>query len=39
LQASSAAAAPAQEFSGLLAEDIRTQFPSERRADRLSIVR
>ena len=29
----------AQEFSELLADHIRTQFPPERRSDRLSIVR
>jgi LysR family nitrogen assimilation transcriptional regulator len=29
----------AQEFSGILAEHIRAQFPPERRADRLAIVR
>jgi len=29
----------AQEFSGILAEHIRAQFPSERRSDRLAIVR
>ena len=29
----------AQEFSGLLAEHIRARFPSERRSDRLAIVR
>jgi hypothetical protein len=29
----------AQEFSELLAEHIRAQFPAERRSDRLVIVR